>query len=115
MLPIIDVKEGQIIFEEHQLDRRMFLILEGSVQLFVTRSGHDANLETVNKYGFFGEIEMYKNRPRSMSARALEKTRLAVIKTRIQLEQFISEHPQFSGKMTRLMGQRLADAQLAVS
>jgi CRP-like cAMP-binding protein len=113
MLPVIDIIKDQIIFEEHQLDRRMFLVLEGSVQLYVTRNGHEADLETVNRYEFFGEIEMYKNRPRSMSARALEKTRLAVIKTRMQLEQFISEHPKFSGKMTRLMGQRLADAQVA--
>lgn len=115
MLPVIDIKEGQIIFEEHQQDRRMFLVLEGAVQLFVTRNGHEAELEKVNKFEFFGEIEMYKNRPRSMSARALQKTRLAVIKTRMQLEQFITEHPQFSGKMTRLMGQRLADAQSAIS
>lgn len=113
MLPTIDVKEGQIIFEEHQIDRRMFLVLEGSVQLYVTRNGHEATLETVNKYEFFGEIEMYKNRPRSMSAKALAKTRLAVIKTRMQLEQFIAEHPNFSGKMTRMMGKRLADAQSA--
>jgi CRP/FNR family transcriptional regulator, cyclic AMP receptor protein len=114
MLPVITIKEGQIIFEENQLDRRMFLVLEGAVQLYVTRNGHEANLETVDQYEFFGEIEMYKNRPRSMSARALAKTRLAVIKTRMQLEQFIAENPQFSGKMTRLMGKRLADAQLAV-
>jgi CRP-like cAMP-binding protein len=114
MLPIIDVKEGQIIFEERQLDRRMFIVLDGSVQLYVTRNGHEANLETVKKFEFFGEIEMYKNRPRSMSAKSLEKTRLAVIKTRMQLEQFITEHPNFSGKMTRLMGQRLADAKSAI-
>lgn len=114
MLPTITVKEGQIIFEEHQHDRRMFLVLDGSVQLYVTRNGHNADLDTVNKFEFFGEIEMYKNRPRSMSAKALATTKLAVIKTRMQLEQFIAEHPQFSGKMTRLMGQRLADAQSAV-
>lgn len=110
MLPVINVKEEQVIFEEGQNDRRMFIILDGSVQLYVTRNGKEVDLDTVGKYAFFGEIEMYKSRPRSMSAKALTKSRLAVIKTRMQLEQFISEHPQFSGKMTRMMGLRLAEA-----
>jgi hypothetical protein len=35
-------------------------------------------------------------------------SRLAVIKTRWQLEQFISANPTFSAKMTRIMGERLA-------
>lgn len=115
MLPVINVKEEQIIFEEGKNDRRMFIVLDGSVQLYVMRNGKEIDLETVTKYQFFGEIEMFKNRPRSMSAKALTNTRLAVIKTRMQLEQFISEHPQFSGKMTRMMGHRLAEAQNAVS
>ena len=111
MLPLIKVKEDTVIFEEGQNDRRMFIVLDGSVQLYVTRNGKEVDLETVHKYEFFGEIEMFKHRPRSMSARVLTDARLAVIKSRMQLDQFIAENPEFSGKMTRMMGHRLAEAE----
>lgn len=115
MLPVINAKPGQIIFEEGQNDHRMFILLEGSVQLYVTRNGNQIDLEVIEKYHFFGEIEMFQKKPRTLSAKALTNVRMAVIKTRMQLEQFMSEHPQFSGKMTRMMGQRLAQAELSAS
>jgi CRP-like cAMP-binding protein len=114
MLPVIKVKEDAVIFEEGQNDRTMFLILEGSIQLYVTRNSKEINIATIHKYEFFGEIEMYRHRPRSMSAKALTNARLAVIKNRLQLEQFLSEHPEFTGKMTRIMGERIAHANAAL-
>lgn len=110
MLPAINVKADQVIFEEGQNDRRMFIVLQGSVQLYVTRNSTVVELEVVERFGFFGEIELYRHRPRSLSAKALTNARLAVIKTRMQLEQFMAEHPEFSGKMTRMMGHRIAEA-----
>ena len=108
MLPVIKVKMNTLIFEEGNHDRKMFIVLDGSVSLFVTRQKKDVELAVIEKHGFFGETEMHRNRPRAVSAKALVDTRLAVIKTRWQLEQFISANPAFSAKMTRIMGERLA-------
>lgn len=115
MLPVINVKAGEIIFEEGKNDHRMFILLKGSVQLYVTRNGKEIELETVEQYQFFGEIEMFQKKPRTLSAKALINSRMAVIKSRMQLEQFMSEHPEFSGKMTRMMGHRLAQAERSIA
>ncbi len=115
MLPLINVKEGTLIFEEGQSDRTMFIVLNGNIQLYVTRNNREIEISSIRKYEFFGEIEMYKNRPRGMSAKAVTSARLAVIKTRMQLEQFMTENPTFTEKMTRMMGRRLAQTNLAQS
>jgi CRP-like cAMP-binding protein len=52
---------------------------------------------------------LYRNRPRSAFAKTIDDTKLVVIKTRIQLEQFIQENPPFAGKMMVIMGNRLAN------
>ena len=114
MLLVTDIKENTIIFEEGQNDRKMFIVLDGKIQLYVTRHGKEVDVCVVEQYQFFGEIEMFKNRPRSVSAKALTNARLAVIKTRLQLEQFIAENPTFSGKMTLQMGHRLAEMHAAL-
>jgi CRP/FNR family transcriptional regulator, cyclic AMP receptor protein len=115
MLPVISAKPDQIIFEEGQNDHRMFILLEGSVRLYVTRNGKEIDLELIDKFHFFGEIEMFQKKPRTLSAKAVTNARMAVIKTRMQLEQFMSEHPKFPGKMTRMMGQRLAQAERSIA
>lgn len=115
MLPVISTKAGEVIFEEGKNDHRMFILLKGSVLLYVTRNGKEIEMETVEQYQFFGEIEMFQKKPRTLSAKALVNSRMAVIKTRMQLEQFMSEHPEFSGKMTRMMAHRLAQAERSVS
>jgi hypothetical protein len=55
MLPVIKVKMNTLIFEEGNHDRKMFIVLDGSVSLFVTRQKKDVELAVIEKYGFFGE------------------------------------------------------------
>lgn len=107
-------KANTVIFSEGSIDKTMFIVLEGSVQLYVTRLGHEVELEVIHQHEFFGESEMYRNRPRSVSAKAITDTRLIYIKTRLQLEQFSSQYPPFAGKMVRIMGQRLANTTTAI-
>ena len=109
MQPVIKVKAGTVIFQENTYDKVMFIVLEGSVQIYVERGGEEIELSVINKNDFFGEMAIYRNRPRSASAKVLTDARLAVIKSRMQLEQFITENPTFAGKMMGIMGNRLAN------
>ena len=109
MLLVEKFKEGTIIFKEGDNDKAMFIILDGSVQLYVTRNGKEVNLNVIHKNDFFGEIEMYSNKPRGVSAKAITDVRLAILKNRMQLDQFIGQNPSFSGKSLRVVGQRLAN------
>lgn len=109
MLPTIKVKADTVIFKEGDYDRTMFIVLEGSVKIYVVRNEEEIELSVIGKYDFFGEMALYRQRPRSAFAKTLDDTKLVVIKTRAQLEQFIQENPTFAGKMMVIMGNRLAN------
>lgn len=110
MLLVEKFKTGTVIFKEGDIDRRMFIVLDGEVSTYVIRNGAEVQLAVVGKHDFFGEIEMYGNKPRGTSAKAIADTRVVVVKNRMQLEQFIGQYPAFSGKILRMMGERLATA-----
>jgi CRP/FNR family cyclic AMP-dependent transcriptional regulator len=114
MLPIKKLKAGTVIFAEGNVDKTMFIIIEGSVKIYSTHHGNEVEISVLHEHEFFGEIEMFRNKPRSVSAKALTDVRLVYIKNRMQLDQFIGQTPDFSGKMVRLMGERLAQTSAAV-
>lgn len=109
MLPTTKIPAGTVIFKEGSYDKSMYIVLDGSVSIYVERDGEEVNLATIDKYDFFGEMAIYRNRPRSASAKVVSDARLVVIKSRLQLEQFITENPSFAGKMMVIMGNRLAN------
>jgi CRP/FNR family cyclic AMP-dependent transcriptional regulator len=115
MLPIKKLKAGTLIFAEGSVDNTMFIVVEGSVKLYATRYENEIEISTVHENEFFGEIEMFQNKPRRTSARAITDVRLVYIKNRMQLDQFIGQTPAFSGKMVRMMGERLANVNAAIS
>jgi CRP/FNR family cyclic AMP-dependent transcriptional regulator len=108
-LPTINVKADTIIFREGGYDKTMFIVLEGSVRIYVNRKGEEIELAVIHKYDFFGEMALYRNRPRSAFAKAVTDVRLVVIKNQMELEQFITQNPSFAGKMMVIMGNRLAN------
>lgn len=110
MLPTIKVKADTVIFKEGAYDRTMFVVLEGKVKIYVERNEEEIELSVIEKFDFFGEMALYRQRPRSASAKVIQDARLVVIKTRAQLEQFIQENPSFAGKMMVIMGNRLANS-----
>jgi CRP-like cAMP-binding protein len=110
MLPTIKVKADTVIFKEGDYDKTMFIVLEGRVKIYVVRNEEEVELSIIHKYDFFGEMALYRNRPRSAFAKTIDDVKLVVIKTRVQLEQFIQENPTFAGKMMVIMGNRLANS-----
>jgi CRP-like cAMP-binding protein len=109
-LPTIDVKADVILFKEGAIDKTMFIVLSGSVKIYLERDGEEVELAMIHKYDFFGEMALYRNRPRSAFAKTTANTKLVVIRTQMQLEQFIAENPSFAGKMMVIMGNRLANS-----
>ena len=110
MLLTVNFPADTIIFKEGSLDKSMFVVLDGSVKIYVERNGSELELAVINKFDFFGEMALYRNRPRSAFAKVLTDCKLVVIKNQLQLQQFITENPSFAGKMMVIMGNRLAIA-----
>ncbi len=110
-LPIIDVKPEVMLFKQGGEDKRMFLILEGNVKLYKEHDdGTEVEVDVIHKYQFFGEIEMFSNKPRATSAKAITETKLVIIRSATELEKFASDNSWLSGKMMTTMGERLAVA-----
>jgi len=109
MLPTVKLPAGSIIFKEGALDKTMFIVIEGSVRIYVERNGVELEVAVIHQFDFFGEMALYRNRPRSAVAKVLTDAKLVVIKNQMQLEQFINENPSFAGKMMVIMGNRLAN------
>ena len=109
MLPTASIPANTVIFSEGSYDKIMYIVIDGGVEIYVDRNGEEFTLATILQYDFFGEMAIYRNRPRSASAKTISDTKLVLIKSRVQLEQFIVENPSFAGKMMVIMGNRLAN------
>ncbi len=71
---------GDILFEEDDPGDAFYIVVEGSVELSVTRpSGRVEKLAIQRRGGSFGEMSFLNDAPRSATATVLEPTRLLAI------------------------------------
>jgi len=106
----VQIKANTVIFKEGAYDKMMFIVISGRVKIYLDRNEKEVELAVINPFDFFGEMALYRNRPRSACAKTMEDSKLVVIKTQVQLEQFIAQNPAFAGKMMVIMGNRLASS-----
>ncbi|MGE0527012.1 MAG: Crp/Fnr family transcriptional regulator [Bdellovibrionales bacterium] len=66
---------NELIFEQGQPGAALFLIMEGQVAVEIYHEKFTANLATLERGAFFGEMALLDQSPRSASARATVKTR----------------------------------------
>ncbi len=105
---IITQKTGRLIFKEGDKGDSMYIILEGSVDIYAMAEGQEMQLAILRPGDFFGEMSLFRDKPRSASARVLKDVRLAVIQSRQQLERFLVDNPLFAAKMVTIMAGRLS-------
>jgi CRP/FNR family transcriptional regulator, cyclic AMP receptor protein len=100
----LKLDQGQILFEKGDPGDRLFIILEGKVELFIqTVAGEKIVLTVVGQGDMFGEISMADQGPRTATAVALEKTELIVL-TREDLLLFFRRRPDAAIDMIAAMG-----------
>jgi CRP-like cAMP-binding protein len=97
-----------VIFKKGADDRRMFLVLDGSVKIYTQGETKEIEIAVIEQYEFFGEIELYVEKPRTDNAKAVVDSRLVVIRSPSELERFTMDNPWLSGKMMATMGVRQA-------
>ena len=107
-LPIIEVATDEVIFKKGADDQRMFLVLDGSVKIYTQGETKEIEIAVIEQYEFFGEIELYVEKPRTDNAKAVVDSRLVVIRSPSELERFTMDNPWLSGKMMATMGVRQA-------
>ncbi len=112
-LPIIEVEADMMIFEKGESDETIYLLIEGSVKIYVDRpettenKGGEQVMATIENFQIFGDNEIYSHKPRSFSAKTTEKSKLVMIKTQSELELLVNENRWLSGGLMENMSEQL--------
>ena len=97
----------EYICHEGQPGSEMYIILKGSVGVYITSViGTLTQVATIKEGDFFGEMAIFDNLPRSASCIALENT-IAVAIDKVNLPEFLKTCPEIAGQMFENMSKRI--------
>ena len=65
-----EYQSGEFIFQQGDAEERMYVVMEGRVELFVDRDGTEVSLGLRKEGDFLGESALFVGELRSSSARA---------------------------------------------
>jgi CRP/FNR family transcriptional regulator, cyclic AMP receptor protein len=105
---IVYFQNGERIIEAGKIETRMYIILEGEVQISLSDKIDKITVAQLKKGDFFGEISLFNNIPRSATAIATGNVKLAFIDNSDQLREFLIQNPVFAAKMVHTLAKRLA-------
>jgi CRP/FNR family cyclic AMP-dependent transcriptional regulator len=105
---IVYFQNGERIIEAGKIETRMYIILEGEVQITLSDKIDKITVASLKKGDFFGEISLFNNIPRSATATASGNVKLAYIDNSEQLREFLIKNPVFAAKMVHTLAKRLA-------
>jgi CRP/FNR family transcriptional regulator, cyclic AMP receptor protein len=93
---------GQPVFVEGAASDGMYAMLEGEVEIIIGGKLR----ETIQPGGFFGELALLDDHPRSATAMARTDCKIAVVNTR-RFETLVQQSPFFALQIMRVMAERL--------
>jgi len=99
-------EDGELIVEEGQEGRDMFVIQSGQVRITKRVGKREITLATLGKGDFFGEMSLLESMARDADARAIGPTRLLVIQPGGLLMR-IRRDPTFAFEMLHRLSSRL--------
>jgi CRP/FNR family cyclic AMP-dependent transcriptional regulator len=98
----------ELIFEQGQPGAALFLIMEGQVAVEFYHEKFTANLATLDRGAFFGEMALLDESPRSASARAIGPTRTLAL-YRNDLARLILADPETACHIYKVLAQIVGD------
>ena len=104
----IEVPEGRVLIRQGEPGREFFVIIEGKAK--VLRRGRRA--KTLGPGAGIGELSLLDQGPRSATVTATSDMYLLVLDSR-SFSSLIAEVPSVTGKIFRVMAERLRDAEQA--
>lgn len=101
-------EKGEVLFTEGDVSREMFVVLEGSIEVFLDESKHtqERHLANLGQNSVFGEMGLLRDTTRSASARASEKTTLLVFNEKV-LGNMKRRYPKISKKLFLNLARKL--------
>ena len=101
-----DLEKGTMLFTQGEIGDEMYVVLSGSISIFMDKNGKRTDLVRLEKGNTFGEMGLFRKAERSASAEAAEKTRLLVV-NRDCLEPLKKRNPKIAAKLFLNLANRL--------
>lgn len=98
---------GQLIFQEGENGDALFVVLKGRVKVCLyDEEGREYVLDVIGKDGFFGELALLDELPRSANAIAMESCDLMIVR-RNDFLKLLMENPSISINILKVLAGRL--------
>ncbi len=107
------VGPGELVFSENDLGEEMYLVHQGRIGLFHEVAGREEPIGVVEPGGYFGEMAIIDERPRSATARAETPTILLVLH-QSDFRRAVQDYPDIAFEVFKEFSRRLrrADEQI---
>lgn len=110
MESLIHVERGSLIFEEGERADHMYILKEGVVELTKRTAEGEARLKTITQANeYFGEMALVDGKPRSATARALERSTLIAVDG-ASFERLVAANGEFALKIIRTLSLRIRNS-----
>ncbi len=98
---------GQLIFQEGETGDALYVVLKGRVKVCLyDEEGREYVLDVIGKDGFFGELALIDELPRSANAIAMESCDILIVK-RHDFLKLLLENPGISVNILKVLASRL--------
>lgn len=101
-----EYKDGEVIIQENEIGKEMYVILSGKVKVVKEKEGTETVLAILKEEDIFGEMALFDNRPRSATVKAIGNAKIAVFERGTFLEQ-IKKNPNLAIQVLQKMSQRI--------
>ena len=101
-------QDGEFIFQKGDAEERMYVVLDGRVELFVDRDGAEISLGLRREGDFLGESALFVGELRSSSARALGAAKVLTVDRRSFLRR-IQEDPTLAFRLVETLSLRIKE------
>jgi CRP-like cAMP-binding protein len=100
---------GETIIWQGERNDDVYVLLEGSLDVSVTRGGKPVHVGTITAGEVFGEMAFFTREPRTATVSAIDAAKCFVLKD-FELQMFALKHPTLLIRMAGAMAKRLSEA-----
>ncbi|RMG01429.1 MAG: hypothetical protein D6726_09560, partial [Nitrospirae bacterium] len=90
---LVDAEEGQVLIKEGDRSRSVFIILRGTVKIFITIGGKDMDIAKLGPGDIFGEMAFITGNPRSATVVSSSPDLMALELEQPLLEKMVDKEP----------------------
>jgi CRP/FNR family cyclic AMP-dependent transcriptional regulator len=102
--------KGEVVFQEGDKGDSLYVVLKGQVKVCLyDEDGREYILAAIGKDGFFGELALIDELPRSANVITLENSELLIIK-RHEFTRLLMENPTITISILKVLSRRLREA-----